>query len=141
MRFACTTLFDITPTGITGHFKATRIPFEDQAGHTIDSVVAWNTARNQQRNWETLTQIIGMRTQIFDITRPARLDGLTWRFEFETETPGVYGDTADPVGVLRTDAEGVPMLLDLDNRKDLPPVLITAGTEQNIWFEPVTINN
>ena len=140
MRFACTTLFDITPTGITGHFKATRIPFEDQAGRTIDSVVTWNIARNQQRNWETLTQIIGMRAQIFDITRPTREAGLTWRFEFETETEGVYGVTADPVGVLRLDAEGVPMLLDLDNRKDLAPVLITSGAEQNIWFEPITIN-
>ena len=140
MRFACTTLFDITPTGITGHFKSTRIPFTDQAGQVIDSVTAWNTARNQQRNWETLTQIIGMRAQIFDITRPERQAGLTWRFEFETEAAGVYGDEADPVGVLRSDAAGVPMLLELDNRTDLAPILITDGAEQNIWFEPVAIN-
>jgi hypothetical protein len=141
MRFACTTLFDITVTGITGHFKSTRIPFTDQAGQNIDSVTAWNTARNQQRNWETLTQIIGMRTQIFNSTRSVRQSGLTWRFEFETETDGIFGDDTDPVGVLRQDAEGVPMLLDLNNRNDLAPMLITSGPEQNIWFEPVTINN
>ena len=98
-------------------------------------------ARNQQRNWETLTQIISMRTQIFDITMPQRDSSLTWRFEFETETAGVYGDVSDPVSVLRQDADGVPMLLDLDNRRDLPPILVTTGPEQNIWFEQVTINN
>jgi len=141
MRYACTTLFDITPTGITGHFKSTRIPFEDRAGHIIDSVTAWNTARNQQRNWETLTQIIGMRTQIFNMSEPEQLPGLTWRFEFETEAEGVYGDSLDPVSVLRSDAQGVPMLLDLGNRSDLAPMLITEGSEQNIWFELVSINN
>ena len=141
MRFACTTLFDITATGITGHFKLTRIPFTDQAGHNIDSITAWNTARNQQRNWETLTQIIGMRTQIFNMSLPERLPGLTWRFEFETESEGIFGDVLDPVSILRSDAADVPMLLDLENRKDLAPILITTGPEQNIWFEPVTINN
>ena len=140
MRFACTTLFDITATGITGHFKSTRIPFTDQAGHTISSVADWNTSRNQQRNWETLTQIIGMRTQIFNMTPPERRPGLTWRFEFETETDGIFGDDTDPVSVLRQDADGVPMLLDLTNRSDLAPMLITSGPEQNIWFEPVAIN-
>ena len=35
MRFSCTTLFDITATGVTGHFKSSRIPFEDRAGNTV----------------------------------------------------------------------------------------------------------
>jgi hypothetical protein len=141
MRFSCTTLFDITATGITGHFKLTRIPFTDQAGQNINSVADWNTSRNQQRNWETLTQIIGMRTQIFNMTQPERLAGLTWRFEFETESEGIFGDVLDPVSILRLDAKGVPMLLDLENRSDLAPMLITSGAEQNIWFEPIAINN
>jgi hypothetical protein len=55
-------------------------------------------------------------------------------FEFETEQDGVFGDLIDPVSVLREDAEGVPMLLDLNNRSDLMPVLRTHGAEQNIWF-------
>jgi hypothetical protein len=141
MRFSCTTLFDITATGITGHFKLTRIPFTDQAGQTINSIADWNTSRNQQRNWETLTQIIGMRTQIFNMSPPERLSGSTWRFEFETESEGIFGDVSDPVSILRSDAAGVPMILELDNRSDLAPILITTGPEQNIWFEPVTINN
>ena len=71
------TLFDITTTGVTGHFKTSRIPFTDRAGHRIDTVDAWNRARNQQRNWETLTQLIQLRTQIDNVVEPTFLDN-TW---------------------------------------------------------------
>ena len=102
-------------------------------------MVDWNRSRNQQRNWETVNQIISMRTQISQATEPACQES-TWYFEFETETPGVYGDDLDPVAILRTDADGVPMLVDLDNDQDLSPFIVVAGPEQNIWFSPVSIN-
>lgn len=135
MKYVCQTLFDITATGVTGHFRATRIPFTSAAGQTITDQTTWNRARNQQRNWETLTQILSLRTQLFDIGLPIRDPGGTsWLFEFETETSGTFGPDSDPTEILRSDAEGVPMLLDLDNRRDLLPTLRTHGTEQNIWF-------
>jgi len=135
MRYMCQTLFDITSTGVTGHFRNTRVPFQDRAGQVIVDQSTWNRSRNQQRNWETLTQILGLRTQLFDITQPVRdTSGTSWMFEFETEQEGVFGDLVDPVSVLRADADGVPMLLDLDNRRDLMPILRTQGPEQNIWF-------
>lgn len=135
MRYACQTLFDITATGVTGHFKLTRIPFIDRAGQKIVDQESWNRSRNQQRNWETLTQILGLRTQLSDVTLPVRSTaGTTWMFEFETETTAAFGADSDPCEVLRIDAEGVPMILDLDNRSDLLPVLCTQGSEQNIWF-------
>jgi hypothetical protein len=135
MRYACQTLFDVTATGATGHFKATRVPFVDLAGQHITDQTAWNRSRNQQRNWETLTQIIGLRTQLFDITVPIRdQSGTTWMFEFETETAGAFGPDSDPTQILRADADGVPMILDLNNRKDLVTVLQTQGPNQNIWF-------
>ena len=139
MRFSCTTLFDITATGVTGYFKSSRVPFEDRAGNTIQDVADWNRSRNQQRNWETVNQIIGMRTQV-ESTTPQR-EGSSWSFEFETETPGVYGTDDDPVAVLYSDADGVPMLTDLDNRRDITAFVMTQGPEQNIWFVPVTLNN
>jgi hypothetical protein len=142
MRYACQTLFDITPTGVTGHFRVTRVPFQDRAGQHIVDQDTWNRSRNQQRNWETLTQILSLRTQLFDITLPVRdTSGTSWMFEFETEQEGVFGDLEDPVSVLRADAEGVPMLLDLNNRSDLVPMLRTLGAQQNIWFAPITINS
>ena len=135
MRYMCQTLFDITATGVTGHFKTTRVPYVDQAGQEIVDQATWNRSRNQQRNWETLTQILGLRTQLFDLTRPVRDQGATsWMFEFESDRDGVFGPDSDPTQILRTDADGVPMLLDLDNRADLLPVLRTHGLQQNIWF-------
>jgi len=141
MKFICQTLFDITATGVTGHCKATRMPFQDRAGQLIRDVESWNRSRNQQRNWETLTQILGLRTQLFALTDPIQdQTGTRWMFEFETESDGVYGPEADPVSVLRADAAGVPMLRELNNDPDIEPFLVTEGVRQNIWFAPISIN-
>ena len=130
MKYKCQTLFDITATGVTGHYKNSTMELSD-----------WNRARNQQRNWETITQILGLRTQLFELSKPVQdITGTRWMFEFETESEGIYGPESDPVQVLREDAEGVPMLLDLDNQPELEPVLITSGPKQNIWFAPISIN-
>lgn len=135
MRFVCQTLFDITATGVTGHFRPTRMPFTDLAGQLIQDQATWNRSRNQQRNWETLTQIISLRTQIFELQPPTRdRGGTTWMFVFETELSGVFGPDSDPTQILRLDSEGVPMLLDLDNRSDLSSTIVNQGTKQNIWF-------
>lgn len=137
MRFFCKTLFDITATGVTGHFKSSRIPFRDRSGKNIVDEITWNQARNQQRNWETLTQLLSMRTQIFEIEVPKKHHEI-WSFEFEVDTPGVFGTPEHPVEMLLLDAEGIPMLLGLENTYDLLPVLITDGEDQNIWFDYLT---
>ena len=140
MKFACQTVFDLTPTGITGHFKNTRMPFVDQAGQLIDSQESWNRARNQQRNLETIVQILSLRTQVFNVTDPIKdYTGTRWMFEFETETAGAFGSEDDPVQVLHSDAQGVPMLRDVDH-DEIEPFLVTTGPRQNIWFSPVFIN-
>ena len=142
MKFACQTLFDITATGVTGNCKQSRMPFHDSAGQAIHDVESWNRSRNQQRNWETITQILSLRTQLFALTDPiADQTGTRWMFEFETETDGVFGPESDPVSVLRSDAAGVPMLRELNNNPDISTVLITSGPQQNIWFAPIHINS
>lgn len=139
MKFVCQTLFDVTVTGVTGHFKIVRMPFVDLAGQPISCHDMWNRSRNQQRNWETLTQILSLRTQLFDLTAPIKdSTGTRWMFEFETDRDGAFGSVDDPTEILRSDADGVPMLLDLDNRSDLLPVLRTHGSHQNIWFAAAT---
>ena len=140
MRYACQTYFDITATGVTGHFKPASIPFEDQAGQQITDLTAWNRARNQQRNWETLTQLISMRAQVFELLEPLGYNG-SWSFEFEVETPDVFGPADNPVAVLQSDAEGIPMINNLNNTRELAPVLKASGPDQNIWFIPISINN
>jgi hypothetical protein len=125
------TLFDITATGVTGHYKSSRDKF-----NSIDS---WNRARNQQRNWETITQILSLRTQIMTIITPT-YNNDCWDFDFESES-NVWDDGTDPVGVLKSDCNGVPMLRELDNNPDIDEFLITEGSRQNIWFELLPINN
>jgi hypothetical protein len=141
MRFAVQTFFDITATGVTGHYKPSRVPFRDFAGNIIVDQETWNRARNQQRNWETITQILSLRTQLFRLSEPViDTTNTMWFFEFETETDGIYGDIADPTAILRSDADGVPMLTDLDNKENITSILVTHGPTQNIWFAQIAIN-
>ena len=139
-KILCRCLFDITATGVTGHFKSSRIPFQDRAGQDIVNEVTWNRARNQQRNWETLTQLISLRTQVIDLTVPERFDG-AWEFEFATETPDAYGTVDDPTLVLRMDSAGVPMLHTLKTGEIMTTQLTVDGPDQNIWFLSTAINN
>jgi hypothetical protein len=133
------TKFDITATGTTGHFKSTRIPYQDSADQEITDIISWNRSRNQQRNYETLLQILGLRTQILEVTAPRCLDG-KWQFEFCVEAAGVFGEDEN-FSVLYNDADGVPMLRDLDNDADVEAVVITLGPKQNLWFTLIPINN
>ena len=141
MKYTCQTLFDITATGTTGHCKSSHMPFYDRSGRLISDSESWHLSRNQQRNWETLTQILSLRAQLFNLTDPVTdLTGTKWMFEFETETDGVYGPESDPVAILRADAAGVPMLRQIGGSADTASVLVTAGTNQNIWFASTPIN-
>ena len=112
MKISCWTKFDITATGVTGHYKSARIPFTDRAGQTIANEGEWHRARNQQRNWETVQQIISLRAQIFDLSMPEH-DNQQWTFEFTVEQEGLFTLDSDPVGILKQDCAGVPMLLGL----------------------------
>ena len=140
MQISCRTTFDITQTGITGHFKPSQIPFKDRAGNNIVDLVTWNRSRNQQRNLETITQILQLRTQIFEVGIPTESKGY-WTFEFMVEFDGIFQLEQDTFGILKQDCEGVPMLAGLDEQYTLTPVLTTDGSQQNIWFEQITVNN
>ena len=107
---------------------------------SITDQSSWNNSRNQQRNWETLTQLISMRANLSELSEPQQYRD-TWSFEFEVETPDVFGPPENPVAVLLADAEGVPMINNLKNTQDLAPVLRTQTPGQNIWFIPISINN
>ena len=140
MLIRCCTLFDITETGITGHFRSSNIPFVDQAGHQITDQTTWNRARNQQRNFETISQILQLRTQIFDVTHPVK-ENSRWSFNFEIESDGVYRLGSDMFGTLKHDCEAVPMIVGLDEEYASATMLTVDGSQQNIWFEEITVNN
>ena len=130
MKIQCQTLFDITATGTTGHIKPSRMPYHDQAGTRIVDTESWNRSRNQQRNWETITQLISLRTQVTGLTEPMR-DNDCWQFEFEVENDDLFSDNVDNLAVLKQDCTGVPMLVELNESADTDTVLTV---DKNIWF-------
>ena len=138
MKILCRTLFDCSRTGITGNFRSAELPFKDRADQDIRSQQDWNRSRNQQRNYETLTQIFSLRTQPLNITVPIRIQD-AWQFAFDSESEGVfdvYGN-ADPLAGLKLDCDGVPMVLNLTERSRIDPTIRTQGLQQNIWFETI----
>lgn len=136
MKIQCQTLFDITATGVTGHVKPSRMPYLDLAGTRITDTESWNRSRNQQRNWETLTQLIQLRTQLSELTTPVK-DQDRWIFEFATDIEGLFELDQDPLGILKSDCAGVPMLTKLGEIDTAGNVLVV---EKNIWFSLAPIN-
>lgn len=135
MKINVQTSFDCTPTGVTGHMQHGKMPFTDRSGTLVDSELAWHHARNKQRNWETLLQIISLRAQPINITDPLCKDK-TWSFDFEVESAGVYSVNEDPNNIdsLYTDCAGVPMMTKLDEAEGTVPELVP---QENIWFKAV----
>lgn len=120
------TLVDITNTGVTKFSKE-----QEQA-------------RNQQRNWETIVQILNMRTQIFRVGQTIREnqnlkdykfgdiytgEQRVWEFEFDVEFVSVI-----PLG----DFEQVPIITGLDETvKPNMNLFFTQGSNKNIYFDLV----
>jgi hypothetical protein len=106
--------------------------------------------RNKQRNWETVIQVLGLRSQIMgirqlktetvDLLRYQFGDSYTgkhriWTFEFEVEFENLYLQDHDPYSTLKNDFAHTPILLGLDETAQ-PPVSIfyTDGASKNIYF-------
>ncbi len=140
MKILCRTLFDCSRTGTTGHFRLAQIPYTDAAGYVINSVLDWNFSRNQQRNFETIMQIISLRAQPNIVVNPVHTDG-QWCFEFEVETAGVYSKdgSAHDTSALLAECQGAPMICGLTESLTTVNFLETTGAEQNIWFETINI--
>jgi hypothetical protein len=140
MKVMCETLFDCSATGVTGSFRASQIPFRDRHGQAVNNIDDWNRSRNQQRNLETILQVIGLRTQPEELSAPQCVQGM-WQFTFEVANEDAFliaGNT-DPHAALYRDCAGVPMVTNLLESKTTQPMLCTSGADQNIWFR--AINN
>ena len=143
----CYTLFDITDTGIRSHIRSVQFPIKDKHGKIISNEYEWNRARNQQRNWETILQIISLRSQPLRIIGPRRVDikwkddeqdnSIGWKFTFEVEHSSVFFKKNNDLGALLDDAENVPMITGLGESVVLPSYLVTRGSLLNIYFESI----
>jgi hypothetical protein len=133
----CGTLFDITETGVRNHTANARLPFQDQAGQHVDTESAWQRSRNQQRNWETVNQILALRTLPENISTPVIEPGdrgLTWQFEFDIPDLSAVSEGDQELSLLLRDCESVPMITGLTETAKLEPELRTQAPAANIWF-------
>ena len=116
------TYFDCTPTG-TKSYRKLQPGTVNAVGHKIQTMDDWNYSRNQQRNWETILQVVSLKTQAIDISNPVimtREDKKTWQFSFGIEHEGIYDDGTlggDKLGLLKQEVKGVPMIVGLGERR------------------------
>lgn len=141
----CYTLFDITCTGITLRKKPINLPEE--------KIIEWEKDRNRQSNFDTLIQVISLRTQPEDITIPVKSTvnfkeskeyGFlfeneeaqnSWTFDFSISYQNVFDDGISDLGLLYYDCSGVPMIKMGDEWDKLPNFLDVTPELRNIYFE------
>jgi hypothetical protein len=131
-------LVDITPTGIT------------RTGSNTDEL-----ERNQQRNWETVIQCMGLRTQPQNIRDPGSIEvdindqhfefgdfysGIqrVWTWSWAIEGPGVYDLLGKELAGLQQDFEQVPIVTGLnETARFMLPIFYPYGTIKNIYFKQI----
>lgn len=128
------TLIDVTNTGIYRNDTPTPV------------------LRNQQRNWETVLQVIGLRAQPIDIVSPRdpKIVAMSnhqfgsyytgshrcWKFKFYVEHNNVFGGDDNPSELLEKDINDVPVITGLTESAAFPdPVFYTNGILKNTYFK------
>lgn len=124
------TLIDITATGI---------------------IKGESRTRDQQRNWETVLQVLGLKTQPIIINYPGKwLDEnlkdfefgdfyegyqTIWAWQFRGEREEFYN-----LEILQQDFDQVPVILGLEETaRFMLPVFFTHGHLKNIYFKQLNI--
>jgi len=131
MSIQITTDFDCRPTGVTGHYRENLLPFTDQLGQSVTDMSTWVRSRNQQRNWETIMQLISLYTQPVRVSQ-VRAKDQRWQFEFDTDFDDVFAINDDPVGRLLQACDGVPVINYVEQQLT---TLLHPGV--NIWFDAI----
>lgn len=136
-KIFCRTLFDITRTNVKHTFNAGKLPFRDANGRIVADHRTWMLARNQQRNWETLIQLISLRCQPHDLSSPdlPTKDSPWWRFQFSVEDTNSLALDGREFALLEQDCAMVPMLIGLSEQIQVTPMLIPGI---NLIFERPT---
>lgn len=125
-------LVDITATGV------------------IRSTNQDNLERNQQRNWETVLQCIGLRTQPQHIQGPfVAIEDVeefrfgefytgtqqVWMWRWAVEATGIYDLHNEHLAGLYQDFEQVPIVTGLsETAKFMLPIFYPYGAIKNIYF-------
>ncbi len=99
----------------------------------------------QQANFNSLIQAIGMRSnvewasdpKVFEGRLPNGVEGKArhWIWIFLCERDEIFLKGDDPVGLLKEDLHGVPVLNTLNNTAEIEPsCFFTKGDKVNTWI-------
>ena len=113
-----------------------------------------STERNQQRNWETVVQCMGLRTQPQNIQQPISIstdlsvlefgdfysgEQRVWTWCWTVEGTGIYNLNNVPLSGLQQDFEQVPIITGLgETARFMLPIFYPYGTIKNIYFKQIT---
>jgi hypothetical protein len=147
LKIRCYTLFDVTKTGITNRRNAP-VPVDEK-------ISLWEKQRNTQCNFDTIIQVISLRSLPEDITDPYK-DEITlndtekfgflleseipcavWTFDFSVVFGSVFNNGTEELGYLFTDCDGVPMIHVGTELNKLPTFLDISPELRNIYFEVI----
>lgn len=143
VKIKCTTLFDITRTGTNTRRQE----------HGVTDL-SYQKKRNQQSNFETVIQLIGLRSQPEDVSYPEKTMMTpiksnmgteystkskipVWTFTFIIDQPEIFEDDEGKLGKLVQDCSGVPMITGLEEWSKLGKILETSVDLRNIYFEVI----
>ena len=144
-KVSCYTLFDITQTGIVNRSR----PGDN------DDMEIWLHKRNTQCNFDTILQVISLRSQPEDIETPTLLkikfneydyfgflfeeegdkEHNCWTFNFTVHHPSVFYDGISELGYLYADCDQVPMIKTNTAWNKLPSFLDSSDELRNIYFK------
>lgn len=144
-KVSCYTLFDITQTGVINRSKPS----------TDEDPVVWLAKRNTQCNFDTILQVVSLRSQPEDISTPkVKQINLSdfenfgfllendesikcWEFSFTIHHPSVFNDGITELGSLYSDCDRVPMIKTEGIWDKLPSFLDSSDELRNIYFKVV----
>ncbi len=144
-KISCYTLFDITQTGVINRSKP----------GTDEDMDAWLFKRNTQCNFDTILQVISLRSQPEDISKP-KIKRIAfnefqnfgfllendeqvncWKFNFTIQHPSVFNDGITELGALYSDCDQVPMIKTNTVWDKIPAFLDSSDELRNIYFKVV----
>ena len=120
----------------------------------LTQTVEQQKQRNQQRNWETINQLLSLRAQLLEFNYLSMVSadvaeyafGVNyvgthniWSFDFAIEHEDVYVLNHDKFGILKDDFKIAPIILGLDETATPPlPLFYASGADKNIYFKTRT---
>jgi len=99
----------------------------------------------QQKNLNVLSQVLNLRTQIYNLTVTKKSEELTskfgvnysgignyWEFRFDVEFEDVFLLNGNRYGILDTDLHLVPIITNLTETEKIEPFFLTSSPNKNI---------